>query len=152
MSRFVLLFSRLLNLFPPRFILFVGDLLGLFWFEFSVSDARWSWTIFNGPLGMSSRRKRFRNSRCATSPIGRSLLEVLQSLSWTKETCRERVEVEGLENVMSWVAQGRGGYLLTCHLGNWELAVESAIAYGVPLDIISKRVGNPKADALCFLA
>ena len=148
MSRIVLLFSRLLNLFPLPFLFFVGDLIGLFWFEIVRFRRKVVLEnlhrIFDGELEPEQIQKLALRNYCN---YGRALMELLVSLSWSKEICREQVPIEGLENVMSWVRSGQGGYLLTCHLGNWELAVEASVAHGVPLDIVAKRARNATADA-----
>jgi KDO2-lipid IV(A) lauroyltransferase len=79
---------------------------------------------------------------------GKLLIEIICSIAWNKKAYLKNVTFEGFENVETWLAQGQGGFFLSAHLGNWELAVGSVAAAGVPLDIVVKRSPNPRIEAL----
>jgi len=79
---------------------------------------------------------------------GKCLIEILLSLSWSPETYRKKVVIEGLENAERHYRAGRGGFFLTCHLGNWEVLVGSGASWGIPVDIVVKRAQNQTAEQL----
>lgn len=59
-------------------------------------------------------RKVFRN-------FGLYLVDFFRMPNLTKEDIRKRVKVEGIENINGVLNQGKGGIILTCHMGNWEM-------------------------------
>lgn len=56
-------------------------------------------------------------------------------------------EVRGWERIRSILDRGKGLILVTGHLGNWELGGAWLAARGVPLDVVTRRMGNPLFDA-----
>lgn len=142
-------FSKLLNLLPQRFVLLLGDGVGWIWFY--VIPIRRATVLENLKLVLSDRyseAERWKIARRNYCHYGRCLFEIFQSISWGAEEYRRRVIVEGLENAAQFYREGRGGYFLTCHLGNWELLVGSGAAHGIPVDIVVKYARNPTAEAL----
>src|SRR3989338_7949887 len=59
-------------------------------------------------------RKVFRN-------FGLYLVDFFRMPNLTIEDIRKRVEIQGIENIESVLRQGKGGIILTCHIGNWEM-------------------------------
>ncbi|MDP2920779.1 MAG: lysophospholipid acyltransferase family protein [Candidatus Omnitrophota bacterium] len=59
-------------------------------------------------------RKVFRN-------FGLYLVDFFRMHNLTMEDVKKRVEIEGIENIDSVLKQGKGGIVLTCHIGNWEM-------------------------------
>jgi KDO2-lipid IV(A) lauroyltransferase len=53
---------------------------------------------------------------------------------------------DGWELIEEALAQGRGLFLVSGHLGNWELAGSYIAARGVPLDAVVRRMNNPLFD------
>lgn len=53
-----------------------------------------------------------------------------------------------MENIRAYYEKGIGGFILTCHLGNWELLTGSGAAKGIPADVVVKRVQNPHFEGL----
>ncbi|MCC7054039.1 MAG: lysophospholipid acyltransferase family protein [Gemmatimonadaceae bacterium] len=50
--------------------------------------------------------------------------------------------VDGWEHLDAILQAGRGGLLVTGHLGNWELGGSYIAARGVPIDAIARHMGN----------
>ena len=50
--------------------------------------------------------------------------------------------VDGFEHFDAAIAAGRGGLLITGHLGNWELGGSYIAARGIPVDAIARHMGN----------
>ena len=59
-------------------------------------------------------KKVFRN-------FGLYLVDFFRMDNLSKEDIRKRVKVEGIENIDGVLKQNKGGIILTCHIGNWEM-------------------------------
>lgn len=79
---------------------------------------------------------------------GRILLDTLVSLGWSRENYRRHVRIEGAEAFRAALEKHKGAFLVTFHLGSWELLMGAAAAHDVPVDVIVKRAVNPRADEL----
>lgn len=134
------LISKWLNLFPARWNLFWGDCLGGLWY----------WLI---PIRRSTVLKNLRDcfgNRLSDAGIerlalqnyrhyGRTLFEMLRSFAWSKEQFRHQVAIDGFENLDRCLLAGKGAFLLTLHLGNWEVGAGTIAASGIPFDIVVKH-------------
>jgi len=85
-------------------------------------------------------RKVFRN-------FGLYLVDFFRMHSLTMEDIKKRVEIEGIENIDSVLKQGKGGIILTCHIGNWEMGgvVMAMLGYdmsAVALNHKHKRIND----------
>jgi KDO2-lipid IV(A) lauroyltransferase len=69
---------------------------------------------------------------------GKTLIEVLCTTSWKNEDYKKNIVYHGLENLASLRKNGRGFFLLTLHIGNWEAAIGATAALGIPLCIVVK--------------
>jgi KDO2-lipid IV(A) lauroyltransferase len=54
-----------------------------------------------------------------------------------------RVEIVGLENLLSLRDDGKPGIFFSAHLGNWELAGTCAARNGLPISLIYRAPNNP---------
>lgn len=61
----------------------------------------------------------------------------------TAEELLDRCRFEGLEYLEQALAAGRGVFLLTGHVGNWELAGAATAARGYPFYAVGRRLKNP---------
>lgn len=68
--------------------------------------------------------------------------EIVEKTTWSEKTIRKRVVIHGLENIRNALADGSGAFLLTAHLGNWEVASALAKWVGRPLSVIVRYVRN----------
>lgn len=71
------------------------------------------------------------------------LFEILRSINWKKEDYIKNTEFCGKENIQKLIEEKKGGVFLGTHLGNWEFAVATAAANGVPVDIVVKESKSP---------
>ena len=75
--------------------------------------------------------------------LGRTSLEAALLERRTPAELIAQVErVDGWEHIEAARAAGRGGLLITGHLGNWELAGSYFGARGIPLDAIARHMSN----------
>jgi len=136
---FLLPFSYLLNWVPYRAKLFLGRAAGLLFFD--VFRFRRAIVIGNLTRAFGDEK-----SPEEIKELGKQnyihyalvLLEWIESLIWTSEDFKTKTDLFW-EPVKKQMALNQGGILLTSHLGNWEFAIQSASAHGMPCDIIVKR-------------
>jgi KDO2-lipid IV(A) lauroyltransferase len=70
------------------------------------------------------------------------LIDVARGRHWTSDDIRARVDVEGMEIGNAVMAMGKGAAVLTLHIGSFEVLVRAVPAYGFPLTVIGRPVGN----------
>lgn len=76
-------------------------------------------------------------SRSVQQPLGRDCIDL--GAAGMLRTLRRH----HLTNVLD---QGRGALVLSAHLGNFELALHAEALHGLPLSVVTKRLGAPYAD------
>ncbi|MCX5687057.1 MAG: lysophospholipid acyltransferase family protein [Candidatus Omnitrophica bacterium] len=82
-------------------------------------------------------RKVFRN-------FGLYLVDFFRMANLSKKDIRKRVKVEGIENIDGALKQNRGGIILTCHIGNWEMGgvVMAMLGYDVSAVALNHKHKN----------
>jgi KDO2-lipid IV(A) lauroyltransferase len=80
--------------------------------------------------------------------LGRLLGEFSHFERKCPESLRQMVVCEGLEHLERARNQGHGVVLFTGHLGVWDLTSFALSALGYPLDVVVRRIDNPKVDQL----
>lgn len=55
---------------------------------------------------------------------------------------------EGLEYVTAALAEGKGAYVLTCHLGNWEVMGAAGAHFATTVNALVKEIGSGGANRL----
>jgi KDO2-lipid IV(A) lauroyltransferase len=80
--------------------------------------------------------------------FGRVLFEVLRFQRLTQEEVDKMVDFEGLDLVRKALDQGRGVVVATGHIGNWELIGAAAALKGIPLNVIARKINDPRLNKL----
>ena len=80
--------------------------------------------------------------------LGRQLSEFCLFPSYTAANAGQVAVYDGFENYESARAAGRGVLLLTAHLGGWEIGSFVHSLFGHAINIVVRRLDNPKVDAL----
>jgi KDO2-lipid IV(A) lauroyltransferase len=78
--------------------------------------------------------------------------EVLEKSTWSEEALRENLELTGLETMRNAFKDGRGVFILTAHMGNWELALALSNWVGAPMSVIVRHVRNAFWDEMLRLS
>ncbi|MBI5441044.1 MAG: lysophospholipid acyltransferase family protein [Deltaproteobacteria bacterium] len=78
--------------------------------------------------------------------LGVTGAECLGLRSATAEEVRDRVRFAGTEHLDEARARGKGVFLLTGHVGNWELAGAAMAVNGSPFAAVGKRLANGAVD------
>ncbi len=63
-----------------------------------------------------------------------------------KEFIRNFVEVQGIENLNNVIKEGKGGIVVSAHLGNWEMAGAVLGFLGYPLSIVALAHKDDKVN------
>ena len=75
--------------------------------------------------------------------LGRTIVEFLQPGKYGQRYIAENVDVQGLENIKSAVAMGKGVLVLSAHLGNWELLGAALSEHAGQVTVVYKKTRNP---------
>jgi KDO2-lipid IV(A) lauroyltransferase len=93
----------------------------------------------------AARRRIVREMFRAT---GRNLVDLFRLPRTGPEEFARIVSFEGLEHLDRALARGRGAVVLSAHLGNWEVLGAALAARGYPMNIIARRIFDPRSDRL----
>jgi Kdo2-lipid IVA lauroyltransferase/acyltransferase len=80
--------------------------------------------------------------------LGRLLAEFCKMPGYTRENTSGFIRYEGLENYLAAREAGKGVFVLTGHLGAWELSSFYHSLMGYPMSMVIRRLDNPGVDAL----
>jgi len=133
------MFSRFLNLLPNRVVLFFGDVLGWLWFR--LIPVRKKVVVANITVAFGEELSPKEIQRLAARSlrhIGRVVFESIRSIVWSVDDFKRKVGFRGLEHLESYLQEKRGGFVISLHLGCWELNAGAGVAQGIPVDVIAK--------------
>jgi KDO2-lipid IV(A) lauroyltransferase len=80
--------------------------------------------------------------------FGRHLAEFCMFPRYTRDNAQQVAIYDGFENYDAARAAGSGVLLLTAHLGAWEIGSFVHSIFGHPINIVVRRLDNPKVDGL----
>lgn len=69
---------------------------------------------------------------------GYGVFEIMERFAWNQNTVRKKVRAHNFEALKSLSDRGEGYFILTAHLGAWELATFSGVAMGLRLAVITR--------------
>ena len=72
-----------------------------------------------------------------------SLVDFLETARLTREDLLSRVRVVGEEHLRAGRARGKGVFLLSAHIGNWEVGALVAGLLGEPISPVARPLDNP---------
>jgi KDO2-lipid IV(A) lauroyltransferase len=68
--------------------------------------------------------------------------EIIEKTTWSEKTIRERMEIHGLDKMRAAMANDKGVFILTAHMGNFEATLALSEWVGKPLTVIVRYVRN----------
>jgi KDO2-lipid IV(A) lauroyltransferase len=80
--------------------------------------------------------------------LGWLLGEFCQMFTYTRETADRFIRYQGLEHYLGARDRGKGVFVLTGHLGAWELSSFYHSLAGYPMGMVIRRLDNPLLDSL----
>jgi KDO2-lipid IV(A) lauroyltransferase len=84
-----------------------------------------------------------RIARGSVESLGGAFLDFLEVSSLSEEEIRERIRIVGEEHLRVARARGRGVFLLSAHIGGWELGAIRAGLLGEPISPVVRPLDNP---------
>jgi KDO2-lipid IV(A) lauroyltransferase len=122
-----------------KFQLFVGDLIGIIWFD--IFRIRRQIALANLKLCFPewSEAQRIIVARKSVQNLGRSLVEFLRVPFATKEKWCSHFHIHGVENLKKAQAQNKGVFLLSAHMGSVDWATVGFSMHGYSMCVISKK-------------
>lgn len=117
----------------------VGIFIGFLWFD--ILRIRRKVAIDNVGIAYpeTSEAERTEIARQSLHHMGRTLTDYALFPFFKRKDVEEHFEIQGLHFVEEALAQGKGGLLLTCHLGNGDFAIAALSRIGLPINLISKE-------------
>ncbi|HVZ80795.1 MAG TPA: lysophospholipid acyltransferase family protein [bacterium] len=92
--------------------------------------------------------ERLRLARRVWRNFGRNIFEAVHWLRWTTERIRSQVAVVyGEEELKAAFARGKGVFVVSAHLGNWELLASHVSGLG-PTSGLAQNLYDPRFDSL----
>ncbi len=98
------------------------------------------------PEVASKRREQI--LRASFRYLGWQLAEFAQMQRLTAEDAARFIRYEGLHHYLAARDHGRGVFVLTAHLGAWELSSFFHSLMGFPMGMVIRRLDNARVDAL----
>jgi len=117
------LIQGLFFLFPRKFCLALGRLLGFFFYLLDKKHRHIAHSNLSIALGKNHSLKSLKSiARSSFSHFGEVMLDLIK-FSTLKEHKRSRlIAVEGTEHIQNALLGKKGALLFTAHFGNWEIA------------------------------
>jgi Kdo2-lipid IVA lauroyltransferase/acyltransferase len=144
-------FRLFVNLLPEGTALWFGRQLGRSAFHLDREHPRVALQNLMLAFGHEKSEEEIRTIAKRTfQHLGMTAIEFFRIPGMDLETFRERVTVEGLENVRELLDnREKGALLLLSHLGNWELMGLLSKVLGYPISVIARPVKkNPWVDQM----
>lgn len=79
--------------------------------------------------------------------LGYQMAEFCRMARYTPEQASRFIDYKGFEHFSAAMAKGKGVFVLTGHLGAWELSSFYHSLMGHPMDMVIRRLDNPLVDA-----
>jgi Kdo2-lipid IVA lauroyltransferase/acyltransferase len=130
---------------------FTGKMLGAFISILPLARLKVSRNNINSTLGASmTDSETTRLNRQVYKHFGQTLFELAHILRVNNNNLDEYVVFEGAEYLNRALAKGKGVFLLSAHLGNWEMITAAvSIRYGV-LSAIASPQHSPSVERLIY--
>lgn len=87
-----------------------------------------------------------RIGRASAEWIGEAFIEFLEVARLSEADVRSRIEISGEENLRAARARGKGVFLLSAHIGSWELGAIRAGLLGEPIAPVVRPLDNPRLE------
>lgn len=149
-STFLLrVFGVLCRVLPRRANLAVGRAIGMTGYCLSGNRRRVALDNLDRSFGDEiSRSEKIRYAKGSFTNFGMGLTEFFTFPSLSGTRLNEILDVTGIENLDSALAEGRGALILTLHMGMWELIPAALISRGYDMAIVAKAARTESANRM----
>ncbi len=140
---FIRLFGFFINLLPEGVALWIGRRFGNVMYLLDFEHRRVALENLRIAFGEEkTEAERRRIARNNFENIGMMAIEFFRIPKMDLETYRKKVTVEGLDQALKVLDEGRGALLLLGHFGNWELMALMSKVINRPILAIAKLIKN----------
>jgi len=127
---------------------FLGRIVVRFAFLFLKRDKRRMREHMAIAFPENDEKEMRRLMRRCTDHFGQVLGEVAWLWGADAAEVERLVEIEGLEHISEELAKGRGGILITGHIGNWELFNARMAIAGIPYMLAVRELDDPRMNKI----
>jgi len=120
-----------------------GRLLGRLFFAVARSRRRILEENLAAAFPEKSREEREQIAREVVDRFGATFMEFVESSEFTREEIEKRVSVVGVEHLEAARRRGKGVFLLSAHLGSWEIGAVRAGLISEPISPVVRPLDNP---------
>ena len=131
-----------IRLFSPSASVKIGRFLGRLAFKVDKKHRRIAVDNLSMALGMEEEDA-LPFSSLVFENLGQTFVEFMQPHRFGRAYVADYVNVEGLENLQSAMAKGKGVLILAAHIGNWELLGSALREHAGPVTVVYKKAKNP---------
>lgn len=136
----------LLRCVPHRWVRRCGRVFGSLVHRLSGRDRRRAVDNLARVLPELPLDERAELARQSFRSLGAAVFDTLSVHRFDAEQLAGRVEVRGWEHVEAALAGGHGAFLLSAHLGAWEVPAYAAALRGKQIALVSNTLQNPRFD------
>jgi len=137
---------------------------GVFWL-LPVDVASWAGEKFSRPLSWILHKKHKvalynlhkcfpdkSDAECKKIARGmwKNLGRIMGELPHMKKMGKTRIEVVGQQYVDQIKNDGKGGFMISGHIGNWELCTSVIVQMGLPLNLVYRMANNPWVEKTIY--
>ena len=137
-----------LRALPRRVARFVGGCIGLAAWAFQPRLRRVGLQNLALAFPERSAGERRRILRASLHALGWQLAEFAQMSRYSADRAQRFIRYEGLQNYLDARAHGRGVFVLTAHLGAWELSSFFHSLMGYPMSMVIRPLDHLRIDRL----
>lgn len=133
--------SKFISLWPRKLQLFVGKVLGLIWFYIIRVRRKLVLEHIKKAFPEKSEEEIKKIARDNFINYGQGFIELLLLPSMNNKLYKKLVLTDGFEeNFQTALAERKGVYLLSLHMGSWEFMSAAGVYLGMPIHVISKKM------------
>lgn len=143
---FYLLFKGFLRLLPHARTRKLGELLGSFAWRLDRRHREVALRNLEKAMPELSAEERRRMVHDCFRHFGGALFDALSSSRFDLEELCSRLSFEGWEHLGEAAEAGKGVFILSAHLGYWEIAALPIGIYKAPLHVVGRPADNPHLD------
>ncbi|WP_196603519.1 lysophospholipid acyltransferase family protein [Pectinatus haikarae] len=142
MQYYILKFlSFFMCLMPHKFLLFIGKILGILYFQLIAKERKRAILQMRASLG-NGETEAAELVRQSFINMGKAFVEILYMPRLNKDNINYFVDPEGIEKLREALREEHGVVVLTGHVGNWEWMAASLAFNGIPTTTIVKPQPN----------
>ncbi|MCB0413178.1 MAG: lysophospholipid acyltransferase family protein [Bdellovibrionales bacterium] len=142
--------SYLIHNLPQPILNFIGDLMGLFWWDVVRLRRQVVFDNINKVFPHWTEKQRAHLARKSMKNLGRGLIEYFRLPFIDKSNYEQFFKYEGVEHLEAALKQDKGVCLLSLHTGNGDMGVFGLSLKGYPISLISKVFTISWANELWF--